>query len=177
MKLDRKDHLVPDWLASYAGVILLVGFFVNLATGFAQTTHSLTIPSMRVDLGISYIQAGLLITVGGALMMGSSLATGTLAPRYGSRHIIGVGTIISGTGMLLLGYSPNYLVALGSTALMGLGTGAALTPMIGLIAPWFEMQNRGVVAGMAAAEGSIAIVAAALVVPQLVDQNPTEGWR
>lgn len=177
MKGDRTTGLVPDWLASYAGIILLVGIFVNLATGFAQSTHSLTIPSMRNDLGISYIQAGLLVTMAGAVRIGASLVAGTVAPRYGSRHIIGWGTVITGAAMLLLGYSPNFLVALGATALIGLGSGTALTPMMGLVAPWFEQGKRGLAAGLTASGGSIAIVAAGLVIPRLIDQNPVDGWR
>jgi len=165
------------WLVSYAGVILVIMVFVNLATGFGQSIPSLTIPSMRGDLGISYTQAGLLITVAGAVRMGASLAAGTLAPRYGSRHIIGWATLFSGGAMLLFGYSPNYLAAIGASALMGVGTGAALTPMMGLVAPWFERQNRGLAAGLAASGGSIAIVASGLVIPSLVANNPADGWR
>jgi MFS family permease len=165
------------WLVSYAGIILILGILVNLATGFAQSTPSLTIPSMRGDLGISYTQAGLLVTVAGAVRMGASLASGTLAPRYGSRHIIGWSTILTGGAMLLFGYSPNYLAAIGAFALMGVSTGGALTPMMGLLAPWFEMRNRGLAAGLAASGGSIAIVASGLLVPPLVDHNPADGWR
>ena len=177
MRISKLTGIAPDWLASYAGVILLAGVFINLATGFAQSTHSLTIPSMRVDLGISYIQAGLLVTLAGAVRMGASLAAGTLAPRYGSRHLIGAGTVVTGLSMLLLGYAPGFSVALGASALMGLGSGVALTPMMGLVAPWFEMRNRGLAAGLTAAGGSIAIVAAGLVIPPLIDQNPADGWR
>ena len=45
--------------------------------------------------------------------------------------------------MFLFGYSPNFLAAIGAFALIGMGGGAALTPMMGLLAPWFERQNRG----------------------------------
>ena len=165
------------WLVGYAGIILVIGILVNLATGFAQSVPSLTIPSMRDALGMSYTQAGLLITVSGVVRMGASLAAGTLAPRYGSRHIIGWATLFTGGAMFLFGYSPNFLAAIGAFALIGMGSGAALTPMMGLLAPWFERQNRGLAAGLAASGGSIAIVASGLVIPGLVDQSPVEGWR
>ena len=103
MRLGNLSRVVPEWLASYAGIILLGGILVNLSAGFVQSTHSLTIPSMRDDLGISYTKAGLLITVAGAVRMGSAFSSGTLAPRYGSRYMIGVGTIITGLSMFLLG--------------------------------------------------------------------------
>lgn len=162
---------------TYAGLILVISMLVNLATGFAQSTHSLTIPSMQTDLGISYTQAGILVTVSGTLRMGSSLASGTLAPRYGSRIIIGICTIGAGASMLLLAQSANFLVAMVAMLLIGITTGAALTPMMGLHAPWFAIRDRGLVAGLAAAGGSIAFVAAGIVAPWFIDQNPIDGWR
>ena len=177
MRLGNLARAVPEWLGTYAGIILLVGIFVNLAAGFVQSTHSLTLPSMRDDLGISYTKAGLLITVAGAVRMGSAFTSGTLAPRYGSRYMIGAGTIVMGLSMLLLASAPNYLVALVATAIMGLGSGVSLTPMIGLVAPWFALRHRGMAAGLSTAGGSIAIVVAGLVVPPLINNNPDVGWR
>ena len=177
MRLGNLSRVVPEWLASYAGIILIVGILVNLSAGFVQSTHSLTIPSMRDDLGISYTKAGLLITVAGAFRMGSAFSAGTLAPRYGSRYMIGFGTIVTGLSMLLLGIAPNFAVALVATAIMGMGSGFSLTPMIGMVAPWFALRNRGMVAGLNAAGGSIAIVVAGLVVPPLVSSNAEAGWR
>ena len=78
------------FFGSYAGVILTVGILVNIGSGFALSTHSLTIPSMRDDLGITYTQVGLLITVAGAVRMSGSLVSGAMAPRYGSRYLIRV---------------------------------------------------------------------------------------
>jgi len=177
MKRAKLTSLAPDWLTTYAGVILSTGFLVNVGAGFARSTHSITVPSMRDDLGISYTRAGLLVTTAWAVRIGSSLAAGTLAPRFGSRYIIGVGAITTGLAMLFLGYSPNFSVALGAMALMGLGGGAALIPMMGLVAPWFDIRNRGMAAGVAASGGSLAIVIAGLVAPRLIDQSPADGWR
>ena len=49
--------------------------------------------------------------------------------------------------------------------------------MMGLLILWFERQTRGMVAGIAAAGGSVAIILTALVVPWLIDQSPADGWR
>ena len=177
MRLGNLASAAPEWLRTYAGIILLVGIFVNLAAGFVQSTHSLTLPSMRDDLGISYTKAGLLITVAGAVRIGAAFTSGTLAPRYGSRYMIGAGTIVMGLSMLLLASAPNYLMAVAASAIMGLGSGVSLTPMIGLVAPWFALRHRGMAAGLSTAGGSIAIVVAGLVVPPLINNNPDIGWR
>ena len=177
MKTGKFAGLAPEWSFGYSGVILVIGMFVILITGFMEFTHSLTIPSMKDDLGISNTEAGLLLTVLGVVRMASCLLAGILAARMESRYLVGVGTVGTGLSMLLLGYAPNYAVAIAGMALMGLGFGFAMIPMIGLIAPWFKMQTRGMVAGLFSAGGSLAFVFSGLIVPQLVDSSPDSGWR
>lgn len=177
MKAAKIGRLAPDWLWTYAGVILLVSILVNLATSLASYTPNLTLPAMRDSLRLSYTQVGVLVTGAGVVRMASSLAFGTLAPRYGSRAIIGVATIGTGAAMLFLGAAPAFSVALVAMALVGFASGGALTPMMGSLSPWFHIRVRGLAAGLAATGGSVAFVAAGVVVPWLTDRSPTEGWR
>ena len=157
--------------------MLLVAFLVNLATGFVQFGFSLTLPSMEESLHLSHTEAGLLITIGAAIRIGSALASGTLAPRYGSRSMIAAGTVAVGFSMVLLGFSRNYGMAVGASVLMGIGGGAALTPMMGLLSAWFLMHDRGLAAGLAASGGSIAFIVAGVFVPILTGANWEDGWR
>jgi len=157
--------------------MLLVAFLVNLATGFVQFGFSLTLPSMEESLHLSHTEAGLLITISAAIRIGSALASGTLAPRYGSRSMIVAGTVAVGVSMVLLGFSRNYGMAVGAGVLMGIGSGAALTPMMGLLSAWFLMRDRGLAAGIAASGGSIAFIVAGVFVPILTAANWEDGWR
>ena len=157
--------------------MLLVAFLVNLAAGFVQFGYSLTLPSMEEALHLSHTEAGLLITVTAALRMGGALASGTLAPRYGSRPMIAGGAVMVGLSMVLLGFAGNYAVAVGSAVLMGIGGGVTLTPMMGLLSAWFRMRDRGLAAGLAASGGSIAFIFAGVVVPVLTGANWDDGWR
>ncbi len=157
--------------------MLLVAFLVNLATGFVQFGFSLTLPSMEESLHLSHTEAGLLITISAAIRIGSALASGTLAPRYGSRSMIVAGAAAVGASMVLLGFARNYGMAVGSGALMGIGAGAALTPMMGLLSAWFQRRDRGLAAGLAASGGSIAFIVAGVVVPILTGANWDDGWR
>ena len=157
--------------------MLLVAFLLNLATGFVQYGYSLTLPPMEEALHISHTQAGLLITVTAATRMGGSLASGTLAPRYGSRSITAVGTLGVGIGMVLLGFAQNYGAAVGAAVLMGVASGAALTPIMGLLAAWFQARDRGLAAGLAASGGSITFIFAGLIIPFLTAANWEDGWR
>ena len=154
-----------------------MAFLVNLATGFVQFGYSLTLPSMEEALHMSHTEAGLLITVTAAIRMGGALASGTLAPRYGSRSMIVIAAVAVGVSMVLLGFARNYGMALGSAVLMGAGGGVTLTPMMGLLAAWFRMRDRGLAAGLAASGGSIAFIFAGVVVPILTGANWDDGWR
>ena len=157
--------------------MLLVAFLVNFATGFVQFGYSLTLPPMEEALHLSHTEAGLLITITAATRMGGALASGTMAPRYGSRTITAVGTLAVGISMVLLGFAQNYAAALGAAVLMGVGGGAALTPVMGLLSAWFRLHERGLVAGIAASGGSIAFIVAGVAVPILTNSNWDDGWR
>ncbi len=154
-----------------------MAFLVNLATGFVQFGYSLTLPSMEAALHLSHTEVGLLITITAATRMAGALSSGTLAPRYGSRSITAIGTLITGVSMVLLGFAQNYGTALGAGVLMGIGSGAALTPMMGLLSAWFMMRDRGLAAGLAASGGSIAFIVAGVAVPILTGSNWDDGWR
>ena len=157
--------------------MLLVAFLVNQATGFVQFGYSLTLPPMEESLHLSHTEAGLLITITAAARMGGALSSGTLAPRYGSRPIIGFGALGVGASMVMLGFALNYGMAVGAAVLMGISSGATLTPMMGLLAAWFRMRDRGLAAGLAASGGSIAFIIAGIVVPVLTGANWDDGWR
>ena len=167
----------PSWLRDYTGIILLIGVLVNLASGFAQMTHVLTIPPMQESLSLNYTQIGVLLTVASVVRMLSTLFFGTLASRYGSRIIVGIGVLGTGLSMVLLGSSQNFPMSLVAMAALGFASGAALTPMMGLLSSWFSLNDRGTAAGLAAAGGSASFVIAGVLVPQLVASDPDAGWR
>ncbi len=172
-----RPRFTPDWLFTYTGVMLLVGVAVNWGAGFTQFAHSLTLPSMEVDLGLSHTKAGLVITVANLVRICSTFISGTLAPRYGSRFIIGIGSIGSGGSMIMLGLSHSYMWVLLSAGLMGIGTGMALVPMMGLLVRWFRTSDRGQAAGLASMGGSFAFIFAGVLVPWLVGNDAADGWR
>ena len=172
-----RPGLTPDWLFTYTGVMLMMGVAVNWGAGFTQFAHSLTLPSMEVDLGLSHTKAGFVITVANLVRICSTFTSGTLAPRYGSRFIIGIGTVGAGSSMIMLGFSQTYLLVLISAALMGIGTGMALVPMMGLLSRWVQVGDRGLAAGLASMGGSFAFIFAGVLVPWLVGRDVSDGWR
>ena len=177
MRFARLANIAPEWVFTQAGAVLLIAVLVNLAASFPNYTHSITLPSMESALSLSHTEAGLLITIIWAARMGSTLASGTLAPRYGSRAIIVSGVIGGGVSMVLLGVSPNYAVAVVAMAMMGLTSGAGITPMMGLLAGWFPVRTRGLAAGFASAGGSTAFILSGTIAPFLTARSIENGWR
>lgn len=174
--LSSAQSSVP-WYTTYAGIILLIGVLINVATSFIQYAPNLTLPSMRDSLALSYTEAGMLITAVWMCRVPSSFVAGLLAARYGSRILVGVSGLSAGLAMGVLSLAPSFVVALLGMSLIGASTGVAIIPMMGLLAPWFDSQTRGLAAGIASAGGSLAFVVAGIVVPWLTGQSPDTGWR
>ena len=60
---------------------------------------------------------------------------------------------------------------------VGFTTQGCTTPMMGLISVWFESENRGTAAGIAAAGGGVSFVVIGTLVPWLTGRDPVDGWR
>ena len=170
-------RVAPVWMTGYAGVILLVAAGINLVSQTARNAYGLTLPAMRDSLDLSYSQAGSLITSMSVLLMVGSLSFGVLASRYGSRYIVGTMAIVSGAAMFLFGASPNYLVALAMSGVIGLASAGCTTPVMGLLSSWFAPHNRGTAAGLAASGGGISFIIVGALVPWMSSLDPVDGWR
>ena len=170
-------RVAPAWLAGYAGLILAVAVVVNLITQLSRVAYGLVLPSMEDGLGLSHFQAGGLITVTSLMAIASAFVFGMLAPRYGSRIIIGMTALANAIATALLGASFDYIFALAMCAIMGFTIQGCTTPVMGLLSVWFDSQNRGTAAGIAAAGGGASFVVIGTLVPWLTGRDPVDGWR
>ena len=169
--------LKPPWLRTYAAVILAVSLAVNLITSFSLYVQALTIPGMKTTFELTYTTVFILVVALSLSRVISGLVSGTLASRYGGRWMIIASIFAQAASMALLGWSPNYWVALAAMIVVGIASGAALTPMMGMLSPWFRINDRGMAAGIAASGGSLAIVFTGLIVPPLTNVFGEDAWR
>ena len=169
--------LKPQWLRTYAAVILAVSLAVNLITSFSLYVQALTIPGMKNTFELTYTTVFILVVALSLSRVVSGLVSGTLASRYGGRWMIITSIFAQAASMALLGWSPNYWVALAAMIVVGVASGAALTPMMGMLSPWFRINDRGMAAGIAASGGSLAIVFTGLIVPPLTNLFGDDAWR
>ena len=169
--------LLPQWARTYAAVILAVTLAVNLITSFTLYVQALTIPGMKNSLDLSYTTVFVLVVALSISRVVSGLLAGATASRYGGRWMVMASIFAQSVAMGLLGWSPNYWIALGAMVVVGVASGAALTPMMGMLAPWFRVNDRGMAAGIAASGGSLAIVFTGIIVPPLTGVFGDEAWR
>ena len=169
--------LIPQWVRTYAAVILAVSLAVNLITSFSLYVQALTIPGMKGSFELSYTTVFVLVVALSISRVVSGLLSGAAASRYGGRWMVISSIFVQAFAMALLGWSPSYWVALVAMVAVGVSSGAALTPMMGMLAPWFRATDRGVAAGIAAAGGSLAIIFTGVIVPPLTGVFGDEAWR
>ncbi len=170
-------RVAPAWLSGYASMILLGILLVNLGTQLGRNAYGLTLPSMRDSLELSHFQEGSLITALSILSMTGSFVFGMLAPRYGTRFIVGVSSICLGVAMIFLGSSTSFMFALAMSALVGFATEGCTTPVMGLLSVWFASKNRGTIAGLAASGGGVSFIVIGAIVPWLTGRDAEDGWR
>ncbi len=169
--------IIPHWIRTYAAVVLAVALAVNLITSFSLYVQALTIPGMKSSFELSYTTVFVLVVALSIARVVSGLLSGAAASRYGGRWMVICSIFAQAASMALLGWSPNYWVALLAMVVVGVSSGAALTPMMGMLAPWFRATDRGVAAGIAATGGSLAIVFTGVIVPPLTGVFGEEAWR
>ena len=169
--------LIPQWVRTYAAVILAVSLAVNLITSFSLYVQALTIPGMKSTFELSYTTVFVLVVALSISRVVSGLLSGAAASRYGGRWMVISSIFVQAVSMALLGWSPSYWIALAAMIAVGVSSGAALTPMMGMLAPWFRATDRGVAAGIAASGGSLAIIFTGVIVPPLTGVFGDEAWR
>ncbi len=169
--------LIPQWARTYAAVILAVSLAVNLITSFSLYVQALTIPGMKSSFELSYTTVFVLVVALSVSRVVSGLLSGAAASRYGGRWMVVSSIFVQAVAMALLGWSPSYWIALAAMIAVGVSSGAALTPMMGMLAPWFRATDRGVAAGIAASGGSLAIIFTGVIVPPLTGMFGDEAWR
>src|SRR3712207_628922 len=119
------------------GLLWFVG--VNLRSGSIGVAPVLSL--IRVDLDISYAEAGLLFALP-VLFMGLCAAPGGhLADRQGNWRTITLGLVLLILGIGLRAVAPNYLTMLALTVLFSVGIGLVQPSLPRLVREWFPRQR------------------------------------
>jgi MFS family permease len=147
-----------------------------VAIVFARLAYGLILPSMRVDLGLSFHQAGNLgtITSFGYLLL--VLPGGVAAARWGPRKAVLGGLTLLTMGLAGLAFASNHGVVMALMFLLGTGTAFCFAPMLSLLATWYP-RRRGLVIGFMTAGVGAGLFLAGILVPWLTGLFGDNGWR
>lgn len=156
-------------------------FFIVLSVlaclGFGRFALGAILPFMKNGLGLSYGETGL---VASAVFLGyliSVTTVGHFVLRYRPKKVIVTSLFAIAVGMVVSANATGFWTAYLGSFLIGLGSGGAYIPSLGLLGQWFSRERKGMALGIAMAGAGIGIVFSGFAVPVLVGIDPVSGWR
>ena len=77
-------------------------------------------PLLKAQLGIGFVELGLVLTTGSVVAVAAQLPVGYLVDRVGSRRMLVLGLLVAGLAFLGLGWAPSYPAMLLAMVFVGL---------------------------------------------------------
>lgn len=158
-------------------ILVVITLCVLASLGFARFSFGAILPFMRVGLDINYQQMGLIAS---GIFLGyliSSFISGYFVIRFQAKRVVIASLILVGLSMILIATADHFVVAMIGSILMGIGSGGANIPALGLIPRWFAPSRRGMAMGIANSGSGFGILFSGIIVPMLISLHPEEGWR
>lgn len=132
------------------------------------------LPFIRDQFGLSYFQAGLLISAFSIASGIANLPMGWLADRLGMKQILAMGIGGGSLTALAIGFSTGYNQLFFLTVLAGLFGGAYHPVSAAFLGGFFEPRRRGQALGIHMVGGSFGVMAAPVIGGLLAEFL---GWR
>ncbi len=145
-------------------------------TGFARMAYGIILPFMQEGLGFTTSQTGYLGTM---LFLGYLLAvglSGVLTMRIGAKNVLLVGGVYVVLGLLGLVFVTNFWGAAITLFFAGAGSALVYTPLLSIAISLYP-KKRGTVMGLLMSGAGIGMLLSGLLVPFMLQQFPTLGWR
>ncbi|PQZ93940.1 MFS transporter [Arthrobacter sp. MYb227] len=145
--------------------------FASIAVGFSMYAMNLAFPQLLMapastgyGMGLSMLQAGLVLTPGGLMMMAISPVSARLSARSGPKITLITGTAVIGAGyvLALVLNSQMWHLALASMVICG-GIGLAYAAMPALIMGAVDQRETGAANGLNALMRSVGTAVSAAV--------------
>lgn len=158
-------------------ILIVITLCVLGSLGFARFSFGAILPFMRVGLDINYQQMGFIAS---GIFLGyliSSFISGYFVVRFQAKRVVIFSLILVALSMVFISVSNHYFLAILGSILMGIGSGGANIPALGLIPRWFAPSRRGMAMGIANSGSGFGILFSGLIVPILISLHPEEGWR
>jgi len=132
------------------------------------------VPLLVTDLGITYAQAGLLLTVFFAVYAALQLPAGLVADRYGKKRVLVAGLAVMAGSLGLASAAGSYEGLLAAQALAGVGGSTYHPTGMSLVSDLEREATEGKAMGVFGFGGMLGVAAAPLVVGGAA---AVLGWR
>jgi FSR family fosmidomycin resistance protein-like MFS transporter len=113
------------------------------------------LPLIRADLGLNYLESGLLLSAYTITSGLSQFPGGWLGDRIGRRTVVAIGLGGVGLATLAVGLSPSYYLMLVALIILGLFSGAYHPSATSMISGYFDDTMRGKAIALHMVGGSI----------------------
>ncbi len=160
------------WYIVAAGTLCI---FASL--GLGRFAIGMLLPAMGESLSLTYSQMGLISTGNFVGYLVAVLFCGFFNKKLGSRRLIFLGLLLTGSCMWLIGRAGGFTAILLLYTVTGMGSGAANVPMMTLTGSWFDRCKRGKATGFVVIGSGFAILLAGKLVPFLNRFGGIHGWR
>lgn len=155
-------------------MILVLVLLSRMGIALGNQSLPALAPFLRVELDLSRAALGMLFVVdrlAGALTI---VQGGLLADRFGARHLMAWGAILTGFGLFALALAHSVGTALPGLVLMGVGVSVGSPAGTLAIVHWFKPRQRGTAMGLKQTSVPLGAIIAALTIPPIA---VTLGWR
>lgn len=163
MKLNKQNAYYILTVA----VLLLMGM-VNMGQAVMQT---LVLPFIREDLGLSFANASLMLTVRSAFTVIATLVTDKVFNKTSIKFGILFAFVCSVLSAVLYGVAKSYAVCIAAIALSGFAFGLGGTiPAALIVRRWF-VKSRGLVLGICAMSSGVTSLILSVPVSRIVSER------
>lgn len=155
-------------------VVLGAATFTQAASAFfVQGIGALGV-QLRVDLGLSAAQLGLLASAAQLAPLAGLLVAGELLDRFDERWVVGLGASVVGGALVAGALAPGYAALLAVLLVVGAGYSAVQPGGSKSVASWFGASRRGTAMGIRQAGLPAGAALASAVLPPIAAAH---GWR
>lgn len=162
---------------------LALSLAAAIALGLSRFSYGLLLPSMREDLGWSYLLAGSMNTWNAAGYLIGALSTPTLMRRFGVWHVLIVGSVLAGLFMLISGMVTDTTALFLQRVCAGVASafvfiaGGVLSAKLGSM----NRERAGLLIGLYYGGTGIGIALSALLVPATLvaaqEHHVAHAWQ
>lgn len=150
-----------------------------LGLGIARFAYGLLLPSMKMDLDLSYAQAGWLNTVNAVGYILGAITAAFVVRGLGTARTYTLGAVVTVLAVLALGISRGFEILSLFRLLSGISgawifvSGGAMAAAVAAQQP----EKGGVLVGLFYAGAGFGVAFTALIVPQWLDHFGPASWR